>query len=191
MPKPHTFPTLYDDYKSIDIYFLSKHGYLKPNQTKHGTITWSRNGTQTASISIYVSTDLENPFIVLDYRCNGEAINYKIELEYQPSNIGKGYVWFFRCPQTWKRCRKLHLIDKYFFHRSVYAGMYETQIQSKKSRFVVRLFDYSVKSDLAISQIHSKHFRKYYKGKPTKKYLRCLQLIEKGKNISVEELFCI
>ena len=44
MPKPHTFPTLYDDLKTVSISFLAKHGYLKPNQLKSGSIHWGRNG---------------------------------------------------------------------------------------------------------------------------------------------------
>jgi hypothetical protein len=188
MPKPHTFPLLYDDYKSIDISFLSKQGYLKPNRVKWGTITWSRHGKKTASISIRVCTNLEQPFIEFDYRCNGEEINYKAILEYQTSNIGKGYVWFFVCPKTYRRCRKLHLIDKYFFHRTAYVGMYETQVNSHKNRFLVSLLDYSTKADNAISKMYSKHFRKYYKGKPTKKYLKCLQAIERGKDIDINDL---
>ena len=51
MPKPHTFPTLYDDLKTVSISFLTMHGYLKPNQWRSGTITWTRNGNKTASIS--------------------------------------------------------------------------------------------------------------------------------------------
>jgi len=51
MPKPHTFQTLYDEVKTVSIFFLAKHGYLKPNQWKAGSVNWSRNGEKTSSIS--------------------------------------------------------------------------------------------------------------------------------------------
>lgn len=58
MAKPHTFSTLYDDLKTVSISFLTKHGYLKPNQWQSGTMTWSMNGNKTGSISIIVNTEL-------------------------------------------------------------------------------------------------------------------------------------
>jgi len=114
MPKPHTFPILYDDLKTISIQFLTKHGYLKPNQWQNGTLNWSRNGNPTGSISIKVCTMPEYPFIELEYKYNENPMNYKIQLVCAPSNLGKGVVWFFVCPLTGKRCRKLYLANSFF-----------------------------------------------------------------------------
>ena len=93
MPKPHTFPTLYDEVKTVSITFLTKHGYLKPNQLKAGSVHWSRNGESICSISIRVCTHSENLFLEFDYKCNQVPIKYEVQLVSAPSNLGKGLIW--------------------------------------------------------------------------------------------------
>jgi hypothetical protein len=189
MPKFPTFPTLYDDCKTVNISFLNKQGYLKPCQIQSGTITWSRNGTKTGSISIRVNATGENPYLELDYKSNEVPINYRVQLVSIPSNIGKGVVWFFICPHTGKRCRKLHLVDKYFYHRSAFRGcLYEKQTESKKNRRLGKQFEKLFGVEKGHEQIYTKHFKKQYNGKPTKRYLKLLKQIEAGQGISDEEL---
>ena len=189
MPKPHTFPTLYDEVKTVSIFFLAKHGYLKSNQLKAGSIHWSRNGEKTGSISIRVCTYSENPYIEFDYKCNQQPINYKVQLVSALSNLGKGFVWYFVCPKTGVRCRKLYLADTYFYHRSAFNGcMYETQTQSKKSRYLNKTIGAYFKSDNLYSELNKKHFKKTYSGKPTKKYLRIMEQIQKAEGITYHEI---
>lgn len=189
MPKPHTFPTLYDDLKTVSVSFLTKHGYLKPNQWQSGTITWSRNGNKTGSISIRVNTQPESPYLELDYKCNETPINYRVQLFSAPSNLGKGVVWYFICPHTGKRCRKLYLADTYFFHRSAFRGcMYEKQTQSKKSRYLDKTLGVYFRSDQLFEQLYKKHFKKQYAGKPTKKYLKLTQQIQRAESIPYHEI---
>jgi hypothetical protein len=189
MPKPHTFPTLYDDVKTISISFLIKHRYLKPNQRQSGTVTWSRNGNKTGSISIQVNTQNEQPYIELDYKCNEAPIKYRVQLVSILSNLGKGFVWYFVCPRTGKRCRKLYLADTYFYHRSAFNGcMYEKQTQSKKSRYLNKTLGAYFKSDNLYSDLYKKNFKKEYAGKPTKKYLRIMEQIQKAESIPYREI---
>ncbi len=77
MPKPHTFPTLYNEALQISISKLKEWEYLNPKQIKSGTLTWSRNGNKTGSISIRVNTHSEQPYIELDYKYRDEPRNYK------------------------------------------------------------------------------------------------------------------
>ena len=63
-----------------------------------------------------------------NYLQNGRPISYKISLVSLASNIGRGVVWFFLCPQTSKRCRKIYLLRERFLHREAFTGcMYEIQ----------------------------------------------------------------
>lgn len=189
MPKPHTFPTLYDDLKTVSISFLTKHGYLKPNQWQSGTIAWSRNGNKTGSISIQVNTQPESPYLELDYKCNEAPINYRVQLVSAPSNLGKGVVWYFVCPYTGKRCRKLYLADTYFYHRSAFRGcMYEKQTQSKKSRYLDKTLGVYFQTDQLFEQLYKKHLKKQYAGKPTKKYLKLTQQIQRAESIPYHEI---
>ena len=189
MPKPHTFPTLYNEALQISISKLKEWEYLNPEQIKSGTITWSRNGSQTGSISIKVNTHSEQPYIELDYKYRDEPRNYKVYLTSTPSNLNKGEIWYFICPQTKKRCRKLYSIGGYFLHREAFNGcMYETQTQSKKYRGLDKAFGIYFRSDNLYSELHKKHFKRYYAGKPTKRYLRIMRQIEKAESIPLEKI---
>ncbi len=189
MPKFPTFPTLYDDLRTVSISFLTKHGYLKPNQWQSGSITWSRNGNKTGSISIIVNTYHESQYLELDYKCNEAPINYRVQLVSVPSNLGKGVVWYFVCPHTGKRCRKLYLADSYFYHRSAFRGcMYEKQTQSKKYRRLDKTLGAYFRTDELFEQLYKKHFKKQYAGKPTRKYLRLTRQIRNIEGIPVNEI---
>ena len=189
MPKPHTFPTLYNEALQISISKLKEWEYLNPEQIKSGTITWSRNGNQTGSISIKVNTHSEQPYIELDYKYRDEPRNYKVSLVSKPSNLGKGLIWYFLCPQTNKRCRKLYSIGGYFLHREAFNGcMYETQTQSKTYRQLDKTLGAYFKSDNLYNELYKKNFKKTYAGKPTKKYLRIMEQIQKAESIPYHEI---
>lgn len=189
MPKPYTFPTLYNEALQIDISKLKGWGYLDPEQIKSGTLNWSRNGNPTGSISIQVNTHSEQPYIELDYKYRDEPRNYKVRLVSIPSNLGKGLIWYFLCPQTKKRCRKLYSIGGYFLHREAFKGcMYETQTQSKKYRQLDKILGAYLKSDNLYSELYKKNFKKTYAGKPTKRYLRIMEQIQKAESVPYHEI---
>ncbi|MBN1117962.1 MAG: hypothetical protein JXA77_12190 [Bacteroidales bacterium] len=189
MPKPHTFPTLYDEVLKISITKLKEWEYLNPEQIKNGTITWSRNGNTTGSISIRVNTLNEQPFIELDYKYRDEPRNYKIQLVSVPSNLGKGLIWYFLCPQTNKRCRKMYSIGGYFLHREAFQGcMYESQTHSKYYRSLDKTLGAYFRTDRLYEQLYKKHFKQSYAGKPTKKYLRIMEQIQQAESIPYSEI---
>ena len=189
MPKPHTFPTLYNEALQIHISKLKGWGYLKPKQIKSGILNWSRNGNPTGSISIKVNTHSEQPYIELDYKYKDEPRNYKVYLTSTPSNLNRGEIWYFICPQTKKRCSKLYSIGGYFLHREAFNGcMYETQTQSKKYRQLDKTLGAYFKSDNLYSELYKKNFKKSYAGKPTKKYLRIMEQIQKAESIPYHEI---
>ncbi len=170
MPKFPSFPTLYEECKTISISFLKQHKYLTPGTWKSGAITWSRGEGPykriTGSISVLIDAHPENPSLELDYKLDGKPINYKVQLLKVPSNIGKGVVWFFICPVTGKRCRKLYLVHTYFLHREAFRGcFYEKQTYSHKNRILNRSLEHLFGTDKVYEQIYSKHFKKQYAGK--------------------------
>ena len=189
MPKPYTFPTLYNEALQLSISKLKGWGYLAPGQIKSGTINWSRHGESTGSISITANTRSEQPYIELDYKYRDEPRNYKVYLTSTPSNLNKGEIWYFICPQTKKRCRKLYLIGGYFLHREAFNGcMYETQTQSKKYRQLDKTLGAYFKIDNLYSELYKKNFKKTYAGKPTKRYLRIMEQIQKAESIPYHEI---
>lgn len=189
MPKFPTFPTLYDEALQLSISKLKEWDYLNPEQIKRGTINWSSNGNPTGSISITVNTHNEQPSIGLYYNFKEEPRNYKVRLVSLPSNLGKGFIWYFLCPHTNKRSRKLYSICGYFFHREAFKGcMYESQTKSKKYRQLDKTLGSWYKIDDLYSELYKKHFEKTYAGKPTKKYLRIMKQIQKADKLDPREI---
>jgi hypothetical protein len=177
MAKFPTFPTLYDEVIQLKISKLKEWGYI--NDSVKGVMRWGSNGENTGSISIQSNISIENSYIDLDYKYNGEPINYKVKLITVPSNLGRGDVWYFLCPYTNKRCRKLYLLSGYFMHRESMPGcMYDSQTKSKKWRNMASHYNKVFDAKEAIEQLYSKHFRSHYAGKPTKRYLKLIKRIE-------------
>lgn len=189
MPKSPTFPTLFDNALQLNISKLKEWGYLNIGKVKSGTVTWSTNGNKTGSISIMINTRCEQPFIELDYNYGDKLRKYKIQLITIPSNLDKGKIWYFLCPKTFKQCRKLYSIDGFFLHREAFKGcMYESQTRSNYYKLLDKLYGSYFKLDSLYDQLHKKHFKYYYAGKPTKKYLKLMKQIKKLERISNNEI---
>lgn len=189
MAKPQTFPTLYDNALQMSIKKLNEWGYLKRGQKFRTQLDWSRNGNLIGSISINVNTHSEQPYIELDYKFRDEPRKYKVKLVCVPSNLGKGVIWYFLCPQTNKRCRILYSIGGYFLHREAFNGcMYESQTQSKKYRQLDKTLGAYFQTSKLYDEIYSKHFKKWYNGKPTKRYLKLLKKLKEAENIPYHEI---
>lgn len=189
MAKFPTFPTLYDDVLQLNISKLKLWGYLKPDQINSGLITWSRNGNKTGSIAIHSNTYSEQPYIELDYKYGEEPRKYKVYLTSTPSNLDNGKIWYFVCPGTGKRCRKLYSIGGYFMHREAFKGcMYECQTQSKKARHMIKLFKTYLRTDDLYSEFYKKYRKNNYAGKPTKKTLKLKAQIKKAKSLPCDQI---
>ena len=172
MPKPSTMPFIIDEEKEISITLLKKWNYLESNMKKNGFLKWKINGIETSSCAIAVLMNESTGVLMLTYTTNENKYNYNIEIISKASNLGKGKVFYFVCPFTYKVCRKLHLYNERFIHRSaINNGMYSKQIQTKNWRQMENI----------------------YNGVPTKKYLKVIEKINDGSKVSanqIERLLC-
>jgi hypothetical protein len=167
------YPTTVEDCLTVSITKLKEWDYLNFLGTKSGTISWSRNGQKHSSIGISVTNDGFKILMILDYKSNGEPMNYTVKIIGKPSNLGKGEVLFFVCPNTGKLCRKLLLRNGYFLHREAFNGlMYSKQLESKKNRDLFKIFDACYLSDEVYEERYKKYFKTHYNGKETKRYKR-------------------
>lgn len=106
-----------------------------------------------------------------------------------PSNLGKGLIWYFLCPNTYKQRRKLYQIQGYFLHREAFKSCYyEKQIQSKYARSLEKNLGAWLKSNKLYSELYSKHFRSQYNGKPTKRYMKLMKQIKEAESIPLEAI---
>jgi len=192
MPKPKTNPILYNDALQISITKLKELGYLKKLQIKSGILNWSRNGSPAGSITISLNTIAVQPYIELDYNFRNEPRNYKIKLVTTPSNLNKGEIYYFLCPITNKRSRKLYSIGGYFLHREAFKGcMYESQTMSHSDRQNKFIIENAFGIDFIYEEIHKKHFKKTYSGNYTKRYKKLLAKINNAENVSFKKMIDI
>jgi hypothetical protein len=159
---------------------LIRWGYLNPGSITHGQIKWTRYNYDTTDVSITVDT-IKNS-VELNYNINGNTFSYRILLSVVKSNLGKGIVYFFLCPMTGTRCRKLHLYGGIFRHRSSFDGFYQWQVYGKKDRNLCKIYDLMKYGREAVGIINSKNFKRFYNGVPTKRYSKYLSDYDKGKH---------
>jgi hypothetical protein len=188
MPKIPTYPTILDHVKQISISKLKEWGYLEDHTFKSGTITWSQNGQELGSIRIRSNMKAKQPFIQLSYTYNKEEpVDYRVKLTSVPSNLGVGKLWYFVCPETGKRCRKLYGAGKNFLHREAFPdAMYESQTLSKHGRELNRYFSLYGSLDDLYEELYSKGFTTHYNGKPTKRYKQIMSQLEQVKKMKSE-----
>ncbi len=184
-----TNPTTINELRSFDINFLTQKNYIKPDANVGGSIIWtSGNGTKN-SIGITSKTYLTDGYLILNYTHDKtNDINYKIQLITRTSNLGTGLLWYFVCPFTGKVCRKLHLINGYFQHRTANPRlMYSKQLESKKWREWIGILGNEFNDDV-YGELYGKYFKPYYNGKITKRYARILKEIEKRESLDPKKL---
>jgi len=178
MPKPPKFPTLFDNVLQLSIKDLKRLGMLKPEMLLPNTLTWEWRHGKKASIFIWVSTLSPKPYLELCYTIKEKKFNYKVDLVQVPSNLGVGMLWFFVCPITGKRCRKLYFAQGYFLHRAAFPqGMYSCQKKSKSVGFYDVLQTHH-KIDKLNAEMEKKYFKSHYAGKPTKRYTQLLKKLD-------------
>ena len=188
MPKPNTFPTLFDSVLQLNINSLKRDGFLIPRHRRSGTLTWSRNGNKTASIGITVNMASAPPYVELDYKYGESSRKYTIRLVSVLSNLGAGEIWYFLCPHTGKRCRILYLVGGWFLHREAFNGVYyDSQTRSKKMRDYDKMFGALYKTDKLYEELNKPYFKPYYNGEPTKRYIRINKKLHEASRVSVED----
>ncbi len=182
------FINLIEDCNTISISKLKQWNYLT-NGERSGVITWSVNGQKTSSISIEVVINEYEKYIILDYKTNDKPINYRVNIESVQSNLGKGEILYFVCPETNKFCRKLYFNRGYFLHRTAFKDLiYSKQVESKKNRYLLKLFETAFVTDEVSGLQYQKYFKSHYKGKPTKKYLKNQKIIDNANKFPINYL---
>lgn len=181
-------PTILDDCKTISISKLLQWGYLTPNRITKAVIRWTYgNGEPSGSVGILAYLVGDERYIELDYTTEGVAVRYRIPLETLPSNLGKGVVWFFRCPKTGKRCKKLHLAGRYFYHRTAFSDcFYEKQTKSHRERAFHQYFASIFVVEESLKKMAAKYFKRYYNGIATKRYKRLFDKIEEAQSRTLD-----
>ena len=159
------------DYRCLNISKLKEWGYLEndPKTTfKTGVISWERYGETVAQITVSVRMGEAEQSVAVLYSYNGEKKAYVIQLDFAPSNLpnhsNTGY-YYFVCPVTGERCRKLYLVGGVFMCRRAFRPLYAQQTMSKATRAQYAVIDSWMKIDDL--EKAGKRRKLHYRGKPT------------------------
>lgn len=165
----------------IELSYLLNNDFIQKGSNTNGTLNW----TDGSSIAIECKYTNEEQYIRLLYTLtswNGEKseLDYKIQLSFVPSNLGKGEVPYFLCPATGNRCRILYRAygSHIFKSRSAYNHtiFYPSQVSSK----IYKYCDEYWRLDKEIKKLKEEtRNQTHYNGKPTRRYKRLQRLIEK------------
>ena len=118
----------------ININFFAKH-IRKNNLPCHNTISWNTGAT----IGFIISEERDGLFLTLNYTKTFEEkkqdFAYKIFIKPLPSNLGKGFNYYFICPISGLRCKIIYMAygSDYFKCRQAYKNRiyYPSQISSR------------------------------------------------------------
>jgi hypothetical protein len=189
MPKFPTFQPRIDDLIFLSIKKLKEWEYIGTGKIVSGEVYWTSRGEKTNSIGVSSYNSLAEKKIHLSYQYQGEHRTETIYLKTIPSNLGKGLIWYFLCPVTGKPCRKLFCYNGRFVHREALKGlMYDCQAESKKMRWLEKYYGDYFREEKNYLELNSKHFKRCYNGKPTKRYLKLKKAIERAERIPLEEI---
>jgi len=170
----------------LDLRVLLQQGQIKKGFHLTGTIEWT-NGSSIKYESKYTKEEVYFRVIytITDYRTGKETdYDYRINFVKIPSNLGKGEILYFVCPESNKLARVLFMAYRHhkYIHRDWYLDnygvrlYYNSQSVSKGDYHNTMYFNYERQVKDLESRLFAKHRKLFYKGKPTKDYQRLIHL---------------
>lgn len=158
--------TTIDEYLHLSVNDCKRMGFLKPQELRTGTVRWTVNGNERATVGF--ATDTRGvPVARFSYTCNGTPVNATIYLRWKRSNLNAehGY-YYFVCPVTGVLCRVLYLVDGHFMSRKAFKPLYEQQTKSHRQRHDP-LFAYLDIAKAVEDLTKQKYRREFYAGRIT------------------------
>jgi len=154
----------------IDMRYLTRWGVFK-----HQECSFPMSWNDGSSIRLTLINNFEETCLIFNYTLTDRAdikheLNYKVYIEKVLSNLGRGFVYYFICPNTGNRCRILYRAYGSHTFRSrkgfSYRLYYPLQQGSKLGLIFDRKFSAEEKY-LKLSEGRKRN-QHYFKGKITK-----------------------
>lgn len=172
--------------RKLDLRYMLKVGWIKKRCKISGSMSWTDKSTASFE-SVYTEDEkyLRMIYTVTDRQGIKTNHDYKIELITVPSNLGKGDVLYFECPESYKRARVLYSAYRHhkYLHRDWYKERYglrlyyPTQQESKRYYNNSRFHNLKKQIEILENELTAKHRKLTYNGKPTKEFLKLKKLI--------------
>lgn len=178
----------------LEISKLKAMGYFDFFKRGYGHHTQQISWSDGSIIGIETHRTPNDSYLILNYKVTDHRTSeiiemyYKVQIEFKPSNLGKGYVLYFICPLSFRRCRILYRAygSQYFKARQAYKYRlyYKAQTSSKKYQIFDR-FE-TVRTKVETIWESKKRKQTTFKGKPTKQAIRNKKLLKRY--IELDEL---
>lgn len=107
------------------------------------------------NIEYRITVSIESKDVVFRWKFKDKDKEVKVKLKTEPSNLGNGIVWYFLCPYTGHKCRKLFIDGNVVASRYAFAHVYNQSRESKIGRFF---------SGLNRKNIDRKYGKQFYRG---------------------------
>jgi hypothetical protein len=121
--------TTVEETKRIDICYMRKRGFLKPNT--HGTLSWTCGGEPNGDINFVTHDDyLQLNFRYKEHGGEWQPIQQKIRFDYTPCHYGNSRKWFL-CPRCYKRVAVLASNSPQFLCRHCNELPYSSQNEDR------------------------------------------------------------
>lgn len=174
----------------LELNYLLRKGYIQKGRGIRGSISWTKSGNwgskKCGEITIESTYPQEGPprlRLLYSITEHGKKTDYDytINLAEIPSNLGRGSILYFICPETFQYCRKLYLAygSPRFYSRGAYSRRcrlyYDPQLDSHGNR--ANTVYWRVKRQL--EEMNKRRSTYRYNGKPTRRALRLERLKNK------------
>lgn len=176
MGRDYTGRHLTTSCRRLELSVLKKNKSIVKGRIIQSIQTWT-DGSKIKLTAYYTEQD---KYLQLEYNTSdGLEVSYKVHLLERPSNLGKGKVLYLVCPCSGRLSRKLYMAYDSPRFKSIKAYnnriYYRGQLASKKHK-------YNQKYWSLLNHLESKPVKRHqthYKGIPTKRYLREVELENK------------
>ena len=166
-----------EDCRSLRVKFLKENGYFEQFYISGG-ISWFIGETKTSSI--WVAVDKDNEYVRVQYSFTHETDeakkhrDYKIKLTKTSCYFG-GFRYWLLCPFCNKKMGKLYLLGRNDF---ACRHCLDLSYESRNKGGIWKMMG-ETKGLYELEEMKEKIKTKFYKGKPTKRYLNYLKHEEK------------
>ena len=188
MAKSPSFPLIIEELPYITISDLVKEKALKSHTKAFFVLPVRINDVVMGSVDCFSHCEDYHSFIEISGKMNGEDFEKVIRLDPVRSNLtGKtirkeSFLWYFECPKTGARCKKLFLHNGRFGSREYFNPVYRRQVLSKYQIAVEKVCELAIKIEQLLKELGSRKIRRSYKGKPTKAFKKHLRQINEMEN---------
>lgn len=138
-------------------------------------ITGNKELAASMLITVNIDTNTDYDYAEVKFSINGRPITQSIKLEAKKAPIGKGVVYYLKCPVTGSLRRKLYLYEGKFVSKlAIINPHYLSQIQSTTERNASKDMKQLIRLQNAAKLVTRKYFKTYYAGNLTKRYMKSM-----------------